>query len=82
MISPCLKETVVRPLLKKTSLDPENLNYKPVANIPFFSKFLKMVVANQLQAILDQTDYIDPFQLRFRAGFSTETASPALYDDL
>ena len=68
-----LKEAVVRPLLKKSSLDLENLsNYRPVANVPFLGKVLEQVVAGQLQTLLDETDYLDPFQSGFRPGFGTE----------
>ncbi|XP_061466651.1 uncharacterized protein LOC133377174 [Rhineura floridana] len=83
MVPDCLKEAVVRPLLKKSSLDPENFNnYRPVANVPFLGKVLERVVADQLQTLLDETDYLDPFQSGFRPGFGTETALVALYDDL
>ena len=44
--------------------------------------FLEGVVADQLQRLLEETDYLDPFQLGFRPGFGTETALVALYDDL
>ncbi|KAF7237689.1 Patatin-like phospholipase domain-containing protein 2 [Varanus komodoensis] len=78
-----LKEAVVRPVLKKASLDPEMAtNYRPVANIPFLGKVLERVVAGQLQALLDETDYLDPFQSGFRPGYGTESALVALYDDL
>ncbi|KAF7245607.1 Harmonin [Varanus komodoensis] len=78
-----LKEAVVRPVLKKASLDPEMAtNYRPVANIPFLGKVLERVVAGQLQALLDETDYLDPLQSGFRPGYSTESALVALYDDL
>ncbi|KAF7245550.1 hypothetical protein EYD10_08337 [Varanus komodoensis] len=78
-----LKEAVVRPILKKTSLDPEMAtNYRPVANILFLGKALEWVVAGQLQALLDETDYLDPFQSGFRPGYGTESALVALYDDL
>uniref|UniRef100_A0A8D2LDV0 Reverse transcriptase domain-containing protein n=1 Tax=Varanus komodoensis TaxID=61221 RepID=A0A8D2LDV0_VARKO len=40
------------------------------------------VVAGQLQAILDEADYLDPFQSGFRPGYGTESALVALYDDL
>ncbi|KAF7250967.1 putative RNA-directed DNA polymerase from transposon BS [Varanus komodoensis] len=43
---------------------------------------LERVVAGQLQALLDETDYLDPFQSGFRPGYSTESALVALYDDL
>ena len=32
--------------------------------------------------LLDETDFLDPFQSGFRPGFGTETALVALYDDL
>ena len=43
------KEAVVTPLIKKPSLDPENLkNYRPVSNLCFMSKLLEKVVANHI----------------------------------
>ena len=78
-----LKEAVVRPLLKKSSLDRENLNnYRPVANVPVLGKVLERMVEGQLQTLLNETDYLDPFQSGFRPGFGTGTAVVALYDDL
>ncbi|KAF7253994.1 RNA-directed DNA polymerase from mobile element jockey, partial [Varanus komodoensis] len=76
-------EAVIRPVLKKASLDPETAtNYRPVTNILFLGKVLERVVAGQLQALLDETDYLDPFQSGFRPGYSTESALVALYEDL
>ncbi|KAF7239662.1 putative RNA-directed DNA polymerase from transposon BS [Varanus komodoensis] len=43
---------------------------------------LERVVAGQLQALLDETDYLDPFQSGFRPRYGTESALVALYDDL
>ncbi|KAF7250327.1 Microtubule-associated serine/threonine-protein kinase 4 [Varanus komodoensis] len=78
-----IKEAVVRPVLKKASLDPEMAaNYRLVANIPFLGKVLERVVAGQLQALLEETDYLDPFQSGFRSGYGTESALVALYNDL
>ncbi|KAF7254734.1 RNA-directed DNA polymerase from mobile element jockey [Varanus komodoensis] len=77
------REVVVLPVLKEASLDPEMAtNYRPVANIPFLGKVLEWVVVGQLQALLDETDYLDPFQSGFRPGYGTESALVALYDDL
>ncbi|KAF7254271.1 CMP-N-acetylneuraminate-beta-1,4-galactoside alpha-2,3-sialyltransferase [Varanus komodoensis] len=74
-----LKEEVVRPVLKKAFLDPEMAaNYRLVANIPFLGKVLERVVAGQLQALLDETDYLDPFQSGFGPGYGTESALVAL----
>ncbi|XP_070800657.1 uncharacterized protein, partial [Pituophis catenifer annectens] len=78
-----LKEAVVRPLLKKPSLDPAILaNYRPVSNLRFMAKVVESVVARQFPQFLEETSYLDPFQSGFRSGHSTETALVALVDDL
>ena len=47
-----LKEAWVTPILKKPSLDPENLkNFRPISNLPFLAKTLEKVVSSQLQAL-------------------------------
>ena len=44
----CLKQSLIRPLLKKADLDEEILkNYRPIANIPFLAKIIEKVVALQ-----------------------------------
>ena len=41
-----LKATIVRPRLKKTNLDPEDMNsYRPISNLTFLSKTVERVVA-------------------------------------
>ena len=46
-----LKSAVVKPLLKKPTLDPHILkNYRPVSNLPFLSKVIEKVIAKQLTA--------------------------------
>ena len=46
------------------------------------SKVVERVVADQLQAHLDETDALDQFQSGFRLRHGTETALVSLYDDL
>lgn len=82
MVPACLMETVVRPHLKKPSPDLENLsNYQLVANVPFLGKVLEWVVMDQIQALLNETEFLDPFQSGFRCSFGTETALANLYAD-
>lgn len=69
-----LKEALVHPLLKKTSLNPIGLdNFHPISQ----------VVAWQLQRVLHEMDYLDdPFQSDFSLCYGTETALVALLNDL
>ena len=49
----CLKQSLIRPLLKKPDLDQEILkNYRPIANIPFLAKIIEKVVAVQAYSYL------------------------------
>ena len=53
-----------------------------MANFPFLGKVLERVVAEQHQALLDETDYLDSFQLGFRPGYEMKTALVALFHNL
>ena len=53
------KQAVVQPLLKKPNLDPSlPKNYRPISKLPFISKILEKVVANQLFTFLEKNDTI------------------------
>lgn len=53
-----LKHAVLTPLIKKSSLDPQDFsNYHPVSGLPFLSKLIERVVLKQL------TSHIEDFQL-------------------
>jgi len=59
----------VIPVLKKPNLDPADFtNYRPISNLPFVSKIMEKVVANQLQSFLALRDQFDAFQ--FQALFT------------
>jgi hypothetical protein len=69
------KDALVRPLLKKASLDPGVLgNYRPVSNLAFVSKVLEKVVAERLQSHLREQGMSEFFQSAYRANHSCETA--------
>ena len=45
------KTAVVKPLLKKPSLDPNELNYRSISNLPFLSKLLENLFFNNFSHI-------------------------------
>lgn len=47
-------------------------NYLFVSNLPVMGKLIEEVVAEQLEAFLDETSALDPFHSDFRLGFETE----------
>ena len=77
------KQAIVRPLLKKASLDPNVLsNYRPVSNLLFEHKFLERVVLNQLDQYFSQFSLYSKFQSAYRSHHSTETALLRVHNDI
>ena len=71
----CFKKALVRPLLKKPSLDAECLkNYRPVSNLSFISKQTERVVAARLNEHMSQFELFEPLQSAYKARHSCETA--------
>ena len=77
------KKAVVRPLLKKPSLDKEVLkNYRPVSNLPFISKVVERVVATRIESHIILNSLHDDMQSAYRTGHSTETALLRVHHDI
>ena len=79
----CLKQALVTPLLKKASLDIEELkNFRPVSNLPFLGKVIERVAIHQLQAYLCDNSLYAKNQSAYRHFHSTETALVRVNNDL
>ena len=80
---PIFKSAIVRPLLKKPSLDQNCLkNYRPVSNLSFLSKVLEKIVLSQLLDHLTHNHLLNPHQSAYRQSHSTETALLRIVNDI
>ena len=77
------KQGVVKPGLKKLSL-PSNvfLNFRPVTNLPYFSKLLERCVFSQLEDHLISNMLIPSSQSAYRKLHSTETSLLKVSNDI
>ena len=69
-----MKEALISPLLKKSSLEPIFKNFRPVSNLSFVSKLVEKVVASQLKKHMMENNLLEKYQSAYRPGHSTETA--------
>ena len=69
------KVALVRPIIKKSNLDPDVLkNYRPVSNLHYISKLTEKVVAGQIEIYLENNNLLDLYQSGYCKHHSTETA--------
>ena len=76
------KEALVRPLLKKAGLPLIDKNYRPVSNLAFIGKLIERVVADQLNDHISKFNLMEPNQLAYRTGHSTETTLLRVKSDI
>ena len=77
------KQAILKPLLKKPSLDSNDLkNYRPISNLRFISKTTGKCVAKQLIQYLDINDLGETYQSAYKGNHSTETALIRVHNDI
>ena len=63
------KTAIVKPLLKKPTLDPNELkNYRPVSNLSFMSKVLEKVILAHVFSYLNSHNLISEFHSAYHSG--------------
>ena len=77
------KSALVRPLIKKATLDPLDLkSYRPISNLSFVSKCLERAAVTQLSAHSAANELLPPCQSAYRRYHSTETAVLKIHNDI
>ena len=75
VLPPSFKHAIITPILTKTSSNPNLLcNYRPISQLPIFSKILERIVVHQINRFMSLNSSNDVLQSAFRKVHSTETA--------
>ena len=78
---PTLKDAVVQPRLKKSTLNPDDIScYRLISNLSFVSKVVEHAAANRLKAHFESQHLLLCHHSAYRAHHSTETAIIAVHD--
>jgi len=74
---------MVKPLLKKLSLDPEIFkNFRPISNLSFLSKIIERIAAKRLFDHMTENGLHDIMQSAYKPCHSTETALLRVKNDI
>ena len=77
------KNAIIRPMLKKSTLDPEVLkNYRLLSNLHFVFKIFEKIVGQRLEKHLNRYSLHDPQHSAYRKRNSTETAILKISNDI
>ena len=74
---------IIKPLLKKPSLDQNELkNYRPVSNLTFVGKLIEKAACKQLVHHIESNNLFDSLQSAYRSRHSTESALVKVKNDI
>jgi len=77
------KSAIVRPLLKKSDLNPLDLNsYRPISNLCYVSKLLARTIDSRFTEHATSYNLCSTVQSAYRKYHSTETALVKIHNDL
>ena len=78
-----LKCSIISPRLKKSTLSSSEFNnFRPIANLSYVSKVLERAAVLQLQEHLEIHTLHAPSQSAYRKGYSVETATVRVHNDV
>ena len=78
-----LKESVIRPIIKKINLDCEKFpNYRPIVNLQFLSKLIEKIVLKQLLKHMKNNCLECHDKYAYMKGHSTETMLVQIVDEV
>ena len=78
-----LKYAIIKPILKKSSLDPDDLmNYRPISQLPIISKTMERIFSRPLIFYVENNYLMEPYQSAYRTQYSTETALNIITDTI
>ena len=66
------KQAIVRPLIKKPTLEPVLKNYRPVSNLAYVSKVIEEAASLQIAEHIEKNSLSDPLQSAYKPRHSTE----------
>lgn len=77
------KEALLAPILKHASLSTdEEINFRPISNLPYVSKLIEKAVDIQLTDHIKECDHDEAMQSAYKKHHSTETAWVRLHNDI